>query len=62
MKVKAICESCEYYIRCTYSERRKPVNYHAIGQTWAFAYCKQQKERCMKVKTCQPKKKGDRKR
>lgn len=53
MKVKE-CEKCVLYKRVCYSKSYKPANYHVIGMSWAFGYCKRYKKRCSQVKKCDP--------
>ena len=45
MKV-SICEKCPFYQRKTWSQRDKPKDYHAIGISHAYGYCKLFEKRC----------------
>ena len=49
MKV-SICEKCPFYQRRTWSSYYEPKNYHAIGISHAYGYCKHAGKRCLEVK------------
>lgn len=51
MKVKQ-CERCEKYERRVWSQYYEPRNYHPIGMSHAYGYCKHHQERCSNVKKC----------
>ena len=51
MKVKQ-CERCEKYERRVWSQYYEPRNYHPIGMSHAYGYCKRYKIRCLLVKKC----------
>lgn len=51
MKVRD-CEKCQYYTRKVYSTYHVPVNYHPIGMSHAYGYCKKHDDKCLKVKNC----------
>lgn len=55
MKVRE-CEKCSFYQRRTWSMKRYPKNYHAIGQTFAYGYCRKENQRCAEVRCCQERK------
>ncbi|MCM1236794.1 MAG: hypothetical protein NC489_42500 [Ruminococcus flavefaciens] len=57
MKVKD-CEKCEYCERRTGSDYYKPINYHAIGMSHAYAYCNKHKMRVLEVRGCKELKDG----
>lgn len=57
MKVKK-CERCKHYERRTWVQYIKPNNFHPIGFTHAYAYCKQHGKRCADVKECGERKDG----
>lgn len=44
-----ICEKCPFYQRRKWSKRYEPNNYHAIGMSFAYGYCKLLQKRCGKV-------------
>lgn len=54
MKVKD-CEKCKHHERRTWSDYYQPMNYHAIGMSHAYAYCKKHGCRCLEVKGCKDK-------
>lgn len=58
MKVQ-YCENCPFKERRTWSQYYQPANYHAIGMSHAYAYCKFAKERCLKVRCMRCKKYQD---
>ena len=47
------CEKCLYYQRKTWSQYYKPNNYHAIGFSHAYGYCKKHNQRCLEIKKCE---------
>lgn len=51
MKVKD-CKGCEHCRRKVWSSYYKPMDYHAIGMTHAYAYCEKYKDRVLNVKCC----------
>lgn len=51
MKVSK-CEKCKFYKRVTWSTYYVPKNYHPIGITHAYAYCKLAERRCLEIKNC----------
>ena len=52
MKVRE-CEKCEHYERRVWSHRHYCRNYHDIGMTHAYGYCKKYECRCADVKKCE---------
>lgn len=46
------CKQCEYYQRKVWTQYYRPLNYHAIGQSHAYGYCKKYGKRCSEVKEC----------
>ena len=44
------CAKCKYYERRTWSSSYKPSNYHQIGISHAYAYCRLFRMRCSNVK------------
>lgn len=48
MKV-SVCEKCEHYIRKVWSQYYVPNNYHPIGMSHAYAFCKKYNRRCLNV-------------
>ena len=51
MKVKA-CSGCENCERRKWVQYYVPNNFHPIGFTHAYAYCKKQKKRVSEVRKC----------
>lgn len=51
MKVK-MCENCANYTRKRNIVRHKPVNYHTVGFTYYFGWCKKHNKRCSEVRKC----------
>lgn len=51
MKVKE-CINCQHCDRRTWVSSYKPANYHEVGVSHAYRYCKLHKMRCLEVKTC----------
>ena len=51
MKVK-MCEGCQYKERRVWAQYHEPKNYHPIGFSHAYAYCKKYGKRCADVKEC----------
>lgn len=51
MKVKD-CRECKHYSYRRWSLSYQPANYHAIGMSHAYGYCKQYDMRCANVKKC----------
>lgn len=51
MKVKN-CRNCKHCIRKVWSSSYKPLNYHTIGVSHAYAYCALKKTRVLSVKSC----------
>ena len=49
MKVSE-CQKCKCYERRTWSSEYKPQNYHKIGVSHAYGYCKLFCLRCSEVK------------
>ena len=54
MRVKD-CKNCEHCQRRTWSQYHEPKNYHPIGFTHAYAYCKKHQSRVLEVKKCEMK-------
>ena len=54
MRVKD-CKGCEFCVRRTWSQYYEPKNYHPIGFSHAYAYCKKHKKRVSWVKKCEEK-------
>ena len=52
MKVK-YCQNCKHYKRKVWSSSYKPLNYHAIGVSHAYAFCEKHKTRCVNGKHCE---------
>lgn len=52
MKVKD-CKKCNYCERRTWVDYHTPANYHPIGFTHAYAYCKKHKKRVLDVRKCE---------
>ena len=48
------CEQCSYYCRASWCEKYYPKNYHAIGMTHAYGYCKRFGKPCRRIKNCEP--------
>lgn len=60
MKVKD-CKGCKHCKRRTWVQYYEPANYHPIGYTHAYAFCKVHNKRVSKVKFCnENKNEGDR--
>lgn len=51
MKVSR-CEKCRHHERRRWMRQEFPANYHPIGMTHAYGYCKKHRQRCLKVKSC----------
>lgn len=51
MRVKD-CEPCEHCERRRWVQYYEPKNFHPIGFTHAYSYCKKHGKRCSEVKTC----------
>ena len=51
MKV-SVCEVCEHYIRKVWSQYYVPNNYHPIGMSHAYAFCRKHNKRCLDVRKC----------
>ena len=49
------CEKCMYCERRVWSHYYEPKNYHPIGMSHAYAYCRKHKQRVSKVKKCDEK-------
>ena len=49
MKVKE-CEKCKCYERRTWSSSYKPANYHKVGVSHAYGYCRLFNMRCSEIK------------
>lgn len=58
MKIKT-CETCKHYKRCRHTEAYKPRDYHTIGHTWYYSWCKKHEERCLKIRGCTPETDGE---
>lgn len=52
MRVKD-CENCKYKRRKIWSTSYKPMAYHTIGMSHAYAYCDKYKCRVLRVKKCE---------
>lgn len=52
MKVSDCEKHCGQYQRKTWTRYYKPKNYHAIGMTHAYGFCKENNLRCAEVKKC----------
>jgi len=46
------CKKCPMYVRRVWSDYYVPKNYHPIGMSHAYAYCKLYKKRVLDVKKC----------
>ena len=51
MRVKD-CKGCKHLKRRVWSTYYKPMAYHAIGVSHAYAYCDKYKDRVLKIKEC----------
>ena len=51
MRVKD-CQGCKNLTRRVWSSYYKPMAYHAIGISHAYAYCEKHKDRVLNVKNC----------
>ena len=47
------CEGCEHLQRRVWSQYHEPKNYHPIGFSHAYAYCKKHRKRVSQVKRCE---------
>ena len=47
------CKKCIFCKRKTWTHYYKPINYHPIGITHAYAYCEKHKKRVSKVNKCE---------
>ena len=52
MKVRD-CEGCKHSERRVWTSRYKPANYHEIGVSHAYRYCRLHGARCLEVKGCE---------
>lgn len=52
MKVKD-CRKCKKYMRKVWSDYYIPRNYHPIGMSHAYAWCKKHQKRCREVRECE---------
>lgn len=52
MKVSDCEKYCEQYQRKTWTQYYEPKNYHAIGFTHAYGFCRKNNCRCAEVKKC----------
>lgn len=52
MKVKD-CKKCMKYMRKVWSKYYIPRDFHPIGMSHAYAWCKLHKKRCREVKECE---------
>lgn len=55
MKVKE-CKKCPHCERRVWSSYYEPKNYHPIGMSHAYAYCKKHKKRVLHVRSCDERK------
>lgn len=46
------CKHCDNCERRTWSSYYEPLNYHPIGFSHAYAYCKKHNKRVSEVKKC----------
>lgn len=46
------CKECNHYERRRWAQYYEPANYHAIGFTHAYGYCKKYGKRCSDVTNC----------
>ena len=51
MKVE-YCRKCEHCEKRRYSTYYVPNNYHAIGMTHVYSFCKKHNKRALAVKKC----------
>ena len=51
------CERCEHYERRVWTQYYKPKDYHPIGMSHAYAYCKYHRWRCSEIAKCNRKEK-----
>lgn len=58
MKVRE-CKRCEYNKRRAWKQYHEPVNYHPIGMSHVYAYCKYYRKRCSEITKCYRKEKTD---
>ena len=49
------CKNCPYFKIGRWVTYHQPNNYHAIGITHRYGYCKKYKQRCLKIKNCEVK-------
>ena len=52
MRVKD-CRKCMKCVRRVWSEYYVPRNYHPIGMSHAYAWCKRHRKRCREVRDCE---------
>ena len=45
------CKGCSYYARRTWTQKYYPSDYHAIGMTHAYGYCRLHQTRCSDIKS-----------
>lgn len=49
------CRDCKYCVRRCWTQYYQPKNYHAIGMTHAYAFCKKHDRRVSEIKSCDEK-------
>jgi len=47
------CRKCKKYMRRVWSDYYIPRNYHPIGMSHAYAWCKKHQKRCREVRECE---------
>lgn len=52
MKVKE-CKKCEHFKRKRWAQYHVPANYHPIGFSHVYGWCKKHDKRCLDVKRCE---------
>lgn len=53
MRIKD-CKGCLYCERLVWVQQYQPENYHQIGFSHAYHWCRQKRLRCAHVKACSP--------
>lgn len=50
------CKSCPFFVYVRWTHAYQPKNYHAIGMSHVYGYCKKYEQRCSWVKKCEKEK------
>lgn len=53
MKIKDCKNTCAFYERRRWAQYYEPANYHPIGFTHAYGYCRLHEKRCSQIPKCE---------